>query len=74
MAYVTIPHRIYSHLKLEYRWTDDRIRRFEVFAPDGYVFMPDAVTSFVCTDRKDATARVQASELVPDDVTREREE
>lgn len=56
-----------DNVRLEYRITDDREPRFEVFAPDGYVFEPDGVSSFVCIDRKDAIERVTASELVPTD-------
>lgn len=67
MPTITITHREHARLVLDYRWTDDRVRRFEVFAPDGYVFMPDGVSSFICIDRKDAIERVQSSSLEPVD-------
>lgn len=52
-----------NNVQLEYRITDDREPRFEVFAPDGYVFEPDGVSSFVCIDMEDAIERVTASTL-----------
>ncbi len=63
MKLLTVTHPHYSHPKLEYEWTNDRVKRFEVFAPDGWMFAPSDVTSFVCVNRADAIERVRASYL-----------
>ena len=53
-----------TRVALAEAWTTDRQPRLEVFAPDGYLFAQDHVSSLVCLDRADATERVRGSRLV----------
>jgi hypothetical protein len=62
MATITAKDRHGKRLKLDWEWTQDRNPRFEVFAPDGFLFNGD-VSSFVCLDRSDALDRISQSEL-----------